>query len=128
MSKWLTQEWLDESLELARDQPERPGSNVHLQYVVTDGPDGDIFYYWIVVDGRLSECRLGELADAEVTLTQTYDDAMAVQRGELDATAAFMQGRMKVAGDVGKLMALLPITTSPEFKTFTDAVNAITEF
>ncbi len=128
MSKWLTQEWLDKSLELARDQPERPGSNVHLQYVVTDGPDGDIFYYWIVVDGRLSECRLGELADAEVTLTQTYDDAMAVQRGELDATAAFMQGRIKVAGDVGKLMALLPITTSPEFKTFTDAVNAITEF
>lgn len=128
MTRWLTQEWLDESLDLARDQPERPGSNVRLQYVVTDGPEGDVWYYWIVVDGRISESRLGELADAEVTLSQTYDDAMAVQRGELDATAAFMQGRIKVDGDVGKLMALLPITTSPEFKTFNDAVLAITEF
>ncbi|MHB1782933.1 MAG: SCP2 sterol-binding domain-containing protein [Acidimicrobiales bacterium] len=128
MAKWLTQEWLDESLRLADGQPERPGSSARLQYVVTDGPDGDVRYYWIVVDGRLTENRLGELAGAEVTLTQTYDDAMAVQRGELDATAAFMQGRIKVDGDVAKLMTLLPITTSPEFQRFNEAVLEVTEF
>ena len=128
MAKWLSQEWLDESTKLAVDQPERPGSSARLQYVITDGPDGDVLYYWIVVDGRLTENRLGQLDDAEVTLTETYDDAMAIQRGELDANAAFMQGRIKVGGDVAKLMALLPITMSPEFQAFNTAVLAITEF
>jgi putative sterol carrier protein len=99
-----------------------------LQYVVTDGPDGDITYYWIVSDGRLTENRLGTLEDSEVTMTETYDDAMAMQKGELDANAAFMQGKVKVTGDVGKLMALLPITMSPEFHEFNQAVLAMTEF
>jgi putative sterol carrier protein len=126
--KWLTQEWLDESKRLAETQPVRPGASARLQYVITDGPDGDIQYYWIVVDGQLTENRLGELADAEVTMTETYDDAMALQKGELDANAAFMQGKVKVTGDVNKLMSLLPITMSPEFHEFNQAVLAITEF
>jgi putative sterol carrier protein len=126
--KWLSQEWLDESKRLAETQPVRPGASARLQYVITDGPDGDIEYYWVVVDGRLSENRLGELSDAEVTLTETYDDAMALQKGELDANAAFMQGKVKVTGDVNKLMSLLPITMSPEFHEFNQAVLAITEF
>ncbi len=128
MAKWLTQEWLDASTELAKDQPVRPGASAKLQYVVTDGPDGDIAYYWIVVDGLLVENRLGALVDAEVTLTESFEDAQRMQLGELDANAAFMQGRIKVSGDVAKLMALLPITMSPEFQEFQKKVLAITEF
>jgi putative sterol carrier protein len=126
--KWLTQEWLDEATELAQSQPERPGASARLQYVITDGPDGEVKYYWIVEDGKLLDNRLGELADAEVTLTETYDDAMRIQKGELDANAAFMQGKIRVGGDVAKLMALLPITMSPEFSEFNKAVLAMTEF
>ncbi|HLI16310.1 MAG TPA: SCP2 sterol-binding domain-containing protein [Acidimicrobiales bacterium] len=128
MAKWLTQEWLDESTELAKDQPVRPGASARLQYRIVDGPDGDVSYYWIVVDGRLVENRLGELADAEVTLTESYEDAKAMQQGLLDANTAFMQGKIKVTGDVAKLMSLLPITMSPEFQAFQQAVLAITEF
>jgi putative sterol carrier protein len=126
--KWLSQEWLDESTRLAQSQPERTGATARLQYVITDTPDGDVKYYWIVDNGKLLENRLGELADAEVTLTETYDDAMRIQKGELDANAAFMQGKIKVDGDVGKLMALLPITMSPEFAAFQKDVLAMTEF
>ncbi len=128
MPKWLTQEWLDESTELAQSQPERPGSSARLQYVITDGPDGEVKYFWIVEDGKLLDNRLGELPDAEVTLTETYEDAMRIQKGELDANAAFMQGKIRVGGDVAKLMALLPITMSPEFAEFNKAVLAMTEF
>ena len=128
MAKWLTQEWLDESTKLADGQPVRPGATARLQYVVTDGPDGEVRYYWIVEDGRLLENRLGELPDAEVTLVETYDDAMRMQKGELDVNAAFMQGKIKVEGDVAKLMALLPITMSPEFGEFQTSVRAMTEY
>jgi putative sterol carrier protein len=128
MPKWLTQEWLDESTRLAVDQPERPGASARLQYVVSGGPDGDIAYYWVIVDGKLIENKLGLLADAEVTLTQSYEDAQAIQKGELEANAAFMQGKIKVDGDVAKLMSLLPITMSPEFQQFQQEVLKMTEF
>jgi putative sterol carrier protein len=128
MSKWLTQEWLDESTRLAATQPVRPGASARLQYVVEGGPDGDVQYYWIVVDGQLTENKLGELADAEVTLTESYEDAKRMQQGELDMNAAFMQGKVKVSGDIAKLMSLLPITSSPEFAEFYKEVLAITEF
>lgn len=128
MTKWLTQEWLDQTREMAQGQPERPGASARMQYVVTGGPEGDVKYYWVLENGHLLESELGELPDAEVTLTQSYDDAMKIQKGELDPNAAFMQGRVKVTGNMGKLMALLPITSSQEYKQLQSEIGAITEY
>ena len=128
MPKWLSQDWLDESKKLAQSQPERPGASSRMQYVVTGAPDGDIKYYWVLENGKLLESNLGELPDAEVTLTQTYDDAQKIQKGELDANAAFMQGRVKVTGNMAKLMALLPLTNAPEYKQLQEQIQAITEY
>jgi len=128
MAKWLSQEWLDEGKRLGEGQPERPGATARMQYVVTGGPDGDLRYYWVLENGKLLESQLGELPDAEVTLTQSYEDAMRIQKGELDANAAFMQGRVKVTGNMAKLMALLPITNSAEYKQLQTEIQAITEY
>ncbi|MGO9195915.1 MAG: SCP2 sterol-binding domain-containing protein [Acidimicrobiales bacterium] len=128
MAKWLSQEWLDEGRKLSEGQPERPGATARMQYVVTGAPDGDIKYYWVLENGKLNESELGELADAEVTLTQSYEDAMRIQKGELDANAAFMQGRVKVTGNMAKLMSLLPITNSPEYKALQTQILETTEF
>lgn len=128
MPKWMTQEWMDEQRRLAEDQPERPGASARMQYVVTGGPEGDIKYYWVLEDGHLRENRLGVLDDAELTLTQSYEDALKIQKGELDEQAAFMQGRMKVEGNMAKLMALLPITSSPEYRDLQARIREITEY
>ena len=128
MPKWLSQEWLDESRKLAESQPERPGASARMQYVITGGPDGDVKYYWVLENGKLLESQLGEMPDPEVTLTQTYEDAMKIQKGELDANAAFMQGRVKVTGNMAKLMSLLPLTNAPEYKQLQTEVQAITEY
>ena len=128
MPKYLSQEWLDEGRTLAESQPERPGASAKMQYVVTGGPEGDIKYYWVLDNGKLLESHLGEIADADFTLTLSYDDSVKVAQGELDANAAFMQGRMKVAGNMGKLMQLMPLTNSPEYKALQDEIRGITEF
>jgi predicted lipid carrier protein YhbT len=128
MPKYLTQEWLDLQQEVAQEFPERPGATARMQYVVTGGPDGDIKYYWVLENGKLLESRLGDDPDAEVTLTSTWDDSCKIQRGELDATAAFMQGRLKVTGNMGKLMSLMPLTQSPEYKAIQEKITAQTEF
>jgi putative sterol carrier protein len=128
VAKYLTQEWLDESRELAKDQPERAGASAKMQYVVTGGPDGDIKYYWVIENGKILESQLGEIAEPDFTTTSTYDDSVAIAKGTLDANAAFMQGKMKVAGNTGKLMALMPLTMSPEYKALQDEIRKITEY
>lgn len=128
MPKWMTQEWMDEQTRLAQDQPERPGATARMQYVITGAPDGDIKYYWVLEDGHIKENRLGTLDDAELTLTQSYEDAVKIQKGELDEQAAFMQGRIKVEGNMAKLMALLPITSSPEYRELQNRIREITEY
>ncbi len=128
MPKFLTKEWHEEFHRLAESQPERPGASARMQYVVTGGPDGDVRYFWVLENGRLAESGLGDLDDAELTLTMSYDDATKIQKGELDANAAFMQGRIKVTGNMAKLMSLLPITNSPEYKQLQEQVRGVTEY
>jgi len=128
MPKWLTQEWMDEQTRLAQDQPERPGATARMQYVVTGGPDGDVRFYWVLEDGKLVENALGTLDDAELTLTQSYEDAKKIQTGELDAQTAFMQGRIKAEGNMAKLLALMPITNSPEYRALQERIREITDY
>jgi predicted lipid carrier protein YhbT len=128
MAKWLSPEWFDETRALAADQPDRPGASARMQYEVTGGPDGEVKYYWVLEDGHLRESALGVLADPEVTLTTAWKDAVAIQKAELDANAAFMQGKVKVAGNMGKVLALLPITNTPEYRDLQRRIVEITEF
>ena len=128
MPKYLSQEWLDATRAMAADQPERPGASVRMNYQVTGSPDGDVNYYWVLENGKIIESKRGHLDDSEVTLTTGYEDAVKIQKGELDANAAFMQGKVKVTGNMAKVMSLLPITNAPEYKQLQTEISAITEY
>jgi putative sterol carrier protein len=130
MPAYLSQEWLDTGRELAQQFPERAGATARLQYQVTGSPEGDVHYYWVIDNGKLQESTLGDDPDAEITLSMTYEDAVKMQKGELDANAAFMQGRIKVipGSNMGKLMSLLPLTQSAEYKAIQAKIDAITDY
>jgi putative sterol carrier protein len=129
MPAYLTQEWHDEYKRISNaTQPERPGVGARVQQVVTGGPDGDVKYYWVIEEGNLLQCQLGELPDPEFTITMKYADSVAVQKGDIDPNAAFMQGRMKVTGNMAKLLSLMPLTNSPEYKQLQEDIRAVTEF
>lgn len=128
MAKYLTQEWLDLQTQLAQTFPEKPGASARMQYVVTGAPEGDAKYYTVIENGKILENSLGEDPQAEFTLTQSYEDSVKVLKGELDANAAFMQGRVKVTGNMGKLMSLMPLTQSPEYKNIQGELSSQTEF
>ncbi|MCZ6522271.1 MAG: SCP2 sterol-binding domain-containing protein [Alphaproteobacteria bacterium] len=44
--------------------------------------------------------------DADCTIRISMDDFMSIRAGELDATTAFMMGKLKVEGDMGIAMKL----------------------
>jgi putative sterol carrier protein len=128
MPRYLTQEWMDRARELTGDLPETPGASVRLQQVVTGAPGGDVTYHVVIEDGRTVAQALGaDPGGTEVTLTGTYDDSVKVLLGELDASAAFMQGRVKVTGSMAKVMALLPLTNSPEHRLAQERLRAETD-
>lgn len=128
MKKYLSQEWLDELVALSAKQPPRPGTDANVQYRTLDGPHGDIEYYWILKDGIIIDAKLGTLDDPDFTMTSAYADAAAIQRGDLEPNAAFMQGKTKATGNVAFLMSLMPITASDDWNDLQDGLREITEY
>ncbi len=51
----------------------------------------------------------GEGKNADCTISVSLDDFEKMVKGELDGTSAFMQGKLRVAGDMGLAMKLGPI-------------------
>lgn len=108
--KFLSEEWAQEvtnALNESEDfQKTASSQNVKLQQVVTDTPDGGEQKYFFTLEGGKAQVGLGEISDAEATLTQTYDTAVAITKQEINPQNAFMQGKLKIQGNMMKLMQL----------------------
>ena len=107
--KFLSDEWATEvTRRLQADegvQKAAKGQNVTIHQVITDTGDGESSNYLRVSDGT-PQVVIGTPDKAEITVNQSYDTAVALDKGELNPQAAFMQGKIKVQGNLLKLMQL----------------------
>lgn len=127
--KYATQQWLDRQCELQRAFSPRPGASARVQYRLLDAPGGgEIRYFADVRDGRAVEQKIGDDPHAQCTMSCSYEDSIAMLRGELAPTTAFMNQRIKVTGDVAKLSPLMPITQTDEYRKHYEQLLAETEF
>jgi hypothetical protein len=113
---WLSPEWVERSRASAGDRVWFPGVSARIQVEVTGGPDGEVRYYLVVEEGRLTDGAAGKVDDPDLTLIWSWADAVAAGQGQLDPSVAFMQGRMKTAGSTGLLLQLLPVTRTEEWR------------
>ena len=92
----------------------------HIVAVTADGHYG--FRHALLREEGLS-------ADAPTKLTVPYDVAKAVfvEGNQQAAMQAFMQGQVKVEGDMSKLMAMQTAAPTPEQTALQEKVKAITE-
>src|SRR4051812_40204039 len=109
MATILSQEWLDDERSASNALPAVPGASARVQWVVTGGPDGEVRFTSVVEDRRIVEQALGDDADADFTLTAPLPLFEAIHSGAVDETVAFMQGKLKFAGDMGRYLALMPL-------------------
>ncbi|MBT8213169.1 MAG: SCP2 sterol-binding domain-containing protein [Acidimicrobiia bacterium] len=94
-----------------------------LQFQVTETGGDDVAYY-LNIGGGAAEMAPGELDGADVTVTNDYETAVAVSKGDLNTQMAFMQGKLKVSGNMAKLMMHQAVINE-----FASAVSAMdTEF
>ena len=105
--RFLSPEWAQAVQEALNTDPgfqNAIGSaDLGLQFNVSDAPDGEVAYYLAASDGS-TELSLGQLNEPDVTLNQTYGTASAIAQGDLNAQTAFMTGKLKVQGNLAKLM------------------------
>ena len=87
---------------------------------MTEAPGGDLIYWVAVDDGRATGAGTGPRPDATVSVTVPYPVATDLATARLDLSAAFMQGRAKVAGDHATLLRLLAAMARPEHRAVTE--------
>jgi putative sterol carrier protein len=67
-----------------------------LTYVVSGGPDGEVRF------------EVDAPGDGRLVLAAKHDDWARLTSGALDPSVAYMQGRLKVSGDMAVFLDLLP--------------------
>jgi putative sterol carrier protein len=108
LAKFLTKEWLD-ALTAAVNENEAftaaiANVDLTLQFDTTDAPEGtEPSYHLAIADGALT-AGPGPADDPDATITNDYETAMAISKGELNVQMAFMTGKMKVSGNMAKIM------------------------
>ena len=105
--KFLSADWAQAVEEALNSHPgfksAMGNADLGMQFNVTDTPDGEVSYY-LKASGGTTSVALGSIDDADVTIGQTYDTASAIAQGDLNTQTAFMTGKLKVAGNLAKLM------------------------
>jgi putative sterol carrier protein len=106
---FLSDEWFSQAEQLvAAHTPEAPAqANVRINLVITDTPfDQDVQMHMGAKDGK-GEWGKGHTDGADVTLTTDYGTAkeIFVSGNPQAGMQAFMAGKVKVQGDMAKLMA-----------------------
>lgn len=107
MAQFLSPEWMDELGRAAAGHDEMAeaasGVDLTLQQVVTRRGRADSRYAIRISGGRL-EVVSGAAEGADVTLTEDYETAVALSRGDITAQDALMAGRIRIQGQTSALV------------------------
>ncbi len=130
---FLSDEWIDAAEAIrARHADERgtPPVKVRMNVIVNAMPFGDetMRGYIDTSDGVLMLAR-GRIEGPDVTVTTDYETAKAlfVEQDVQVAMQAFMGGKIKVQGDLTKLMALQAGPPDDIARKVSTEIKAITE-
>jgi putative sterol carrier protein len=108
LANFLTDEWLD-ALETALSGHEGftsaiGGVDLTLSYQVTDPTEDRLSAYTLTLDNGSVSVDSGGSDTADATISSTYETAVAISKGELNTQMAFMTGKIKITGNMGKLL------------------------
>lgn len=127
MAAFLSDEWLAGGADPLAVASAEVGLATSIQHVVTGSPFGEVRYGTVVAADGTRTWVVGDLDEPEVSLTDTYANAVKLLRGELDPNAAFMSGVTKVAGHTGRLLEVLAASQGEAYAAARAELAAATE-
>lgn len=105
--RYLSPEWLAAAADaIAHDatlQEVAAELDVTLEQTVADGPEGTVCWHIILRDGR-AKLVTGPVSSADLRFTTTWEVARSIARGQLAAPTAFIDGQLRVGGDLTLLL------------------------
>lgn len=130
--QFLSDEWIEEAKKIreehAGDAP-APAQKVRMNQVITEVPfgDGTINAHMDTSDGTM-EMGEGHLDSPDLTVTLDYATAKAilVDGNPQAGMQAFMAGKIKVEGDMTKLMAMQQAPVDDNAAKVAAAIKEIT--
>jgi putative sterol carrier protein len=99
VAEFLTPEWVSALADAAVGVDAPPDVQLVIQQVVVEDGAPEVAYA-LRIGGGAVRVTAGRAGDADVTFTQDRATASAIARGELSAQAAFLDGRLRVGGDL----------------------------
>ena len=130
---FLSDEWLAEAKNIREEFAGKTPPVAHtvkMNQIITDVPfgDGTIEAHMDTSTGEM-QMEMGHLSDPDLTVTLDYATAKAifVDGNPQAGMQAFMAGKVKVQGDMTKLMAMQTATPNPEAQAFAEKVKEMTE-
>src|SRR5436189_3062155 len=131
--KFLSDEWMDEARKIREEfagKGNPPAHAVRMNQIITDVPfgDGTVNAHMDTSGGQI-DMDLGHLDNPDLTVTLDYDTAKAilVDGNPQAGMQAFMAGKIKVQGDMTKLMAMQQGPPDPTAQQVATRIKEITE-
>ena len=109
--EFLSPEWIDAARAIRDEYQDRLptlGTPVAVNLRLSDAPDGGTIEAHLDTSSGQPALELGLLPTADVSLSMEYAIARAafVSQDQAAVMAAFMSGKVKVEGDMAKLLAM----------------------
>lgn len=130
--EFLTPEWIEAAKKI-RDESDAPTTppahSVRMNQIITDAPfTGEAIH--VHMDTSDGEIKLdeGHLENPDLTVTVDWETAKAifVDQNPQAGMQAFMAGKVKVQGDMTKLMAMQNSAPDPGAQAIADKIKEIT--
>src|SRR5437660_3337378 len=86
------------------------GTNATIQFDLSGDQGGK---WWIKIADSEATSGEGDAENPNLTLLADAQDYVKISLGQLDGTAAFMQGKLKIKGDMGLAMKMASIFKRP---------------
>ena len=130
---FLSQEWMDEARKVREEYKGRTppiAHQVRMNQVITEVPfgEGTLQSHMDTSSGELV-MEEGHLDEVDLTVTLDYETAKAifVEGNPQAGMQAFMAGKVKVQGDMTKLMAMQQTAPDATAAEIQERIKAITE-
>ena len=89
----------------ARFLPEQAaGENAVIQFDLTGDQAGQ--WYLVIQNGQLNSITEGKHDSADMQMSMPGDAWLAIANGDTNAMALFMQGKIRISGDMGMAMKM----------------------
>ena len=129
---FLSDEWMEAAKKLREEYGGGGGAGGHavkMNQIITDVPFGDstVNAHMDTTSGSV-QMDTGHLENPDVTVTIDYETAKAifVDGNPQAGMQAFMAGKIKVQGDMTKLMAMQQTSPDPKAQELADKIKEIT--